>query len=260
MKPNRNKVKITFLGTGTSQGVPVVACHCNVCLSENNYDKRLRSSVLIEENGKTLVIDAGPDFRQQMLTAKVNKLDAILVTHEHYDHIAGLDDIRAFNWVQKSATDIYAEHRVQLSIKKIFSYVFASRKYPGIPQMNLFDIDETPFNIDGIEIIPIRGMHYKLPVLGFRIGDFAYLTDMKTIPETELEKLKGLKVLVINALRKEEHISHMNLGQALDVIKRVQPEKAYLTHISHLLGLHKEVSQELPENSAIAYDGLELFL
>lgn len=253
-------MKVTFLGTGTSQGVPVVACGCDVCLSENILDKRLRASVLIEMNEKVLVIDAGPDFRQQMLSAKVNTLDAILITHEHYDHIAGLDDIRAFNWVQKKPTDIYAEHRVQLSIKKIFSYVFASSKYPGIPQMNLFDIDEQPFSVQGIEVVPIRGMHYKLPVLGYRIGDFTYVTDMKTIAEEEIEKIKGSKVMVVDALRKEEHISHMNLNQALEIIDMVKPEKAFLTHISHLMGLQKEVSKELPSNVSFAYDGLVLDL
>ena len=253
-------MKITFLGTGTSQGVPVVACHCPVCQSNDVYDKRLRSSVLVNVDGKNIVIDAGPDFRQQMLTARVDHLDAILVTHEHYDHIAGLDDIRAYNWVQKQATDIYAEHRVQLSIKKIFSYVFASKKYPGIPQMNLFDIDETPFNINGTEIIPIRGMHYKLPVLGFRIGKFAYLTDMKTIDDAEIKKVKGADVLVVDALRKEEHISHMNLEEAIAVIEKVKPAKAYLTHVSHLMGLQNDVSKELPSNVAFAHDGLVLDL
>ncbi|MFA9392011.1 MAG: MBL fold metallo-hydrolase [Prolixibacteraceae bacterium] len=253
-------MKVTFLGTGTSQGVPVIACNCKVCQSNKVFDQRLRSSVLVEIDDKILLIDAGPDFRQQMLTARVKHLDAILVTHEHYDHIAGLDDIRAFNWVQKEATDIYAEHRVQESIKKIFFYVFAQKKYPGIPEMNLFDINENQFHIGSTLIIPIRGMHHKLPVLGFRIGNFAYLTDMKTIDDAELEKLHGLDVLVINALRKEEHISHMNLDEAIGYVRKVQPQKAYLTHISHLMGLHDEVSRELPENIFFAYDGLELFL
>lgn len=249
-------MKITFLGTGTSQGVPVVACNCEVCRSDDPYDQRLRSSVLIEVDGKNIVIDAGPDFRQQMLTARVDRLDAILITHEHYDHIAGLDDIRAYNWVQKKPTDIYAEHRVQLSIKKIFSYVFASKKYPGIPQMNLYNIDENPFSISGTEILPIRGMHYKLPVLGFRIGNFAYLTDMKTIGDDQMKKLEGVEVLAVDALRKEEHISHMNVAEALDVIDKVQPRQGYLTHVSHLMGLQREVSRDLPANVAFAYDGL----
>jgi phosphoribosyl 1,2-cyclic phosphate phosphodiesterase len=253
-------VKVTFLGTGTSQGVPVVACDCPVCQSDDPCDQRLRSSVMVELDDKTLVIDAGPDFRQQMLKAGLKKLDAILLTHEHYDHIAGLDDIRAFNWVQKCPTDIYAEHRVQNSIRQIFSYVFAGMKYPGIPQMNLFDIETYPFSIGTTTIVPIRGMHYKLPVLGFRIGNFAYLTDMKTIEVAELEKLHGLDVLVINALRQEEHLSHMNFNQALTLINRVKPVKAFLTHISHQMGLHREMSLKLPPNVAFAYDGLQLEL
>ena len=253
-------MKVTFLGTGTSQGVPVVACDCKVCRSNDPLDKRLRSSVLIEVGQDTLVIDAGPDFRQQMLRANVTNLDAILLTHEHYDHIAGLDDIRAFNWVQKRPTDIYAEHRVQQSVKRIFSYVFAGKKYPGIPQMNLYEIDEAPFYVNDQEIIPVRGMHYKLPVLGFRIGGFAYLTDMKTIADEEIVKLKGLEVLVINALRKEEHLSHMNLEQAFELTSKVAPRKAYLTHVSHQMGLQQEIAQILPENVFFAYDGLTLFL
>ncbi|MBN1768284.1 MAG: MBL fold metallo-hydrolase [Prolixibacteraceae bacterium] len=251
-------MKITFLGTGTSQGVPVVACQCPVCQSTDKHDKRLRSSVLIETEKATLVIDAGPDFRQQMLMANVRKLDAILLTHEHYDHIAGLDDIRAFNWVQQRATDIYAERRVHQSIKRIFSYVFASKKYPGIPQMNLYEIKNKTFEVNQLPIIPIRGMHYKLPVFGFRIGPFAYLTDFLTIEPAEIEKLKGIDTLVVNALRKEEHLSHMNLEKALKLIENVSPRQAYLTHVSHQMGLYREVSKLLPANVELAYDGLSL--
>jgi len=251
-------VKLTFLGTGTSQGVPVVACQCPVCLSDNIKDKRLRASVMIETENLRLVVDAGPDFRQQMLLHQVRNLNGILLTHEHVDHIFGLDDIRAFNWVQKQATDIYAEERVQIAIRRIFDYVFANFKYPGIPQMHLHLIENTPFTIDGLEIIPIRGYHYKLPVFGFRFGKIAYVTDVNRLEDAELDKLRGLDVLVINALRKEVHISHYNLSQALEIIAEVKPEKAYLTHLSHQMGFHNEVQQELPENVFLSYDGLEL--
>ncbi|MBN1924625.1 MAG: MBL fold metallo-hydrolase [Prolixibacteraceae bacterium] len=253
-------MKVTFLGTGTSQGVPVVACDCRVCKSDNPLDKRLRASLLVEVDGLKLVIDAGPDFRQQMLRANIKKLSGILLTHEHYDHIAGLDDIRAFNWVQKHPTDIYAEHRVHQSVKRIFSYVFASKKYPGIPQMNLHEISEEPFQIESTTIIPIRALHMKLPVLGYRIENFAYLTDIKTIEKSELYKLENLDVLVLNALRKEPHISHMTLYEALSLIEEVKPRKALLTHLSHQMGTYEEISALLPGNVSLAYDGLELFL
>jgi phosphoribosyl 1,2-cyclic phosphate phosphodiesterase len=224
------------------------------------HDKRLRSSVLVEVDGLNIVIDAGPDFRQQMLRANVTELSAILLTHEHYDHISGLDDIRSFNWVQQKPTDIYAENRVHQSVKKIFSYVFAGDKYPGIPQMVLHSVDEAPFNIGSTEIIPIRGMHYKLPVLGFRIGKFAYLTDMKTIDNDEIEKLAGLEVLVINALRKQDHISHFTLDEAIETIAKIQPATAYITHVSHQMGTYHEMLDLLPPQVNLAYDGLELLI
>jgi len=253
-------LRVTFLGTGTSQGVPVVACDCGVCQSTDPKDKRLRASVLVQVDGLNIVIDAGPDFRQQMLAVQLKELDAILLTHEHFDHIAGLDDIRAFNWFQQKPTDIYAEPRVQQSVKQIFSYVFASNKYPGIPQMNLHDLLNEQFKIENTLITPIRGMHMKLPVFGFRIGDFAYLTDMKTIDDVELEKLVGVKILVINALRKEEHISHMTLDQAVSYIDMVKPEKSYITHIGHQMGLFRKIQELLPANVSLAYDGLVLEL
>ena len=253
-------MKLTFLGTGTSQGVPVVACQCPVCLSDNPKDKRLRASVMIETDTLCLVVDAGPDFRQQMLMHKVRHLNGILLTHEHTDHIFGLDDIRAFNWVQKQPTDIYAEERVQIAIRRVFDYVFSHYQYPGIPQMHLHLLENKPFMIDDLEILPIRGFHYKLPVFGFRIGKLAYVTDVNRLDKEEIDKLRGLDVLVLNALRKDEHISHYNLEQALAIIAEVKPGKAYLTHLSHQMGFHTEVQEELPRNVFLAYDGLQLMV
>jgi Metal-dependent hydrolases of the beta-lactamase superfamily I len=251
-------LKVTFLGTGTSQGVPVIACPCAVCHSSDEMDKRLRSSVMIEVEGRNIVIDSGPDFRQQMLRANVLHLDAILFTHEHKDHIAGLDDVRAYNYVQKQPTDVYAEERVQWAIKQEFSYVFAENKYPGVPEVNLHSIDNHTFCIKGVTIIPVRAMHFRLPLLGYRIGDFAYITDANHIAKQELEKLVGVKCLVLNALRKEKHISHFSLKEAIQIIDEIKPEQAYLTHISHQMGFHREVEVELPENIHFAYDGLVL--
>ncbi|WP_321515539.1 MBL fold metallo-hydrolase [Marinifilum fragile] len=251
-------VKLTFLGTGTSQGVPIIACKCPVCLSDNKKDKRLRTSVLIHVDNQNIVIDSGPDFRYQMLRAGVENISAILFTHEHKDHTAGLDDIRAFNWVNKTAVNIYAEKRVQESLKKEFAYVFAEFKYPGIPQMNLIEVNNQAFRINGTTIQPIRAMHLKLPVYGYRIGDLAYITDANYISPEEMEKLKGIKVLVVNALRKEKHISHYNLSEAIDLVNELKPEKAYFTHISHQMGFHDEVQAELPENVYLAYDELTI--
>ena len=251
-------MKITFLGTGTSQGVPVIACDCNTCLSTDQHDKRLRTSILLEAEDSTLVIDAGPDFRQQMLREHVTRLDAILLTHEHKDHIAGLDDVRAFNYKSQDAIDIYSEERVQKVLKKDYSYVFSEYQYPGIPKMRLNPIPEHAFTVKKIQVIPIRVFHYRLPVYGFRIGNFAYITDANYIPEESKEKLYGVKYLVINALRKEKHISHFSLREAIDFVREISPKKAFITHISHQMGLHKEISKELPAEILLAYDGLSL--
>lgn len=251
-------VNVTFLGTGTSQGVPLIACKCRVCTSTDPLDKRLRTSVLIETQGKTFVIDTGPDFRQQMLREKVQDVNAVLFTHEHKDHTAGLDDIRAFNFIHNKRIDVYATENVQRSLKREFAYIFENSEYPGIPEIDLRTITSAPFFIDGIEIIPIQVYHFKLPVLGFRIGDFTYIPDANNIPEKEKEKIKGSKVIVLNALRREHHISHFTFEEAIRQMNELNPEIGYFTHISHQLGLHKEVEKELPANIRLAYDGLKI--
>ncbi len=253
-------MKITFLGTGTSQGVPLIACKCEVCRSTNVKDKRLRSAIIIQTENTTIVIDTGPDFRQQMLREQVEQLDAVVFTHEHKDHIAGLDDVRAFNFIQRKHIDVYATKRVQDAIKREFAYIFSEDKYPGIPLINLHEINLAPFQIKDIKLIPIEVMHFRMPVLGFRIADFTYITDAKSISEQEKEKIKGSKVLVLNALRREEHISHFTFQEAIDLVEELGVEQAYFTHISHQLGLHEEVSEELPSNIFLAYDGLMLNL
>lgn len=253
-------MRITFLGTGTSQGVPVIACPCEVCRSVNPKDKRLRTSVLIEEKGKTFVIDTGPDFRQQMLHAQVQSLDAVIFTHEHKDHTAGFDDVRAFNFVSKKKMEVYASQRVQQAIHREFAYIFSDFKYPGIPEINLHLLENKVFAIQGVEFTPIEVMHYKLPVFAFRVGDFTYITDANFISEEEKEKIKGSKVIVINALRRESHISHFTLEQAIDLLLELKPEKGYLTHASHQLGLHADVEKELPPGIELAFDGLTIEL
>jgi len=253
-------MKITFLGTGTSQGVPVIACNCPVCLSENSKDKRLRCSIMVEDKGKVIVIDTGPDFRQQMLREKVQQLDAAVFTHEHKDHIAGLDDVRAFNFKQKKDMEVYASSATQVALKREFYYAFAENPYPGVPKINLNTIADVPFNIGDVELLPINVWHHKMPVKAFRIGKFTYITDANRIEEKELDKVMGSEVIVVNALRKTEHISHFNLDEAIALIEKIKPKKAYLTHISHYLGLHDEVQKELPDYIQIAHDGLVLNL
>lgn len=251
-------MKITFLGTGTSQGVPVIACTCRVCSNSDLKDKRYRSSVLIEIDNRAIVIDTGPDFRSQMLANHVQRLDAVLFTHEHKDHVAGLDDIRPFNFKQQAPISVYASDRVDQAIKREFHYIFAEKKYPGIPEITLHKIDLEPFTLfENIQIIPIEVKHYLMPVLGFRINNFTYITDAKTIAEKEIEKIKGTEVLVINALRIESHPAHFNLDEALQFIDLIKPKKAFLTHISHLFGTHKEIEQMLPKNVYVSYDGLQ---
>ena len=253
-----NKTRLTFLGTGTSQGVPMIGCGCEVCRSTDPRDQRLRASVLVEYEGLKILVDAGPDFRQQMLREDVSHLDAILLTHNHKDHTGGLDDIRAFNYLEKKATQIYCEKYVEDSLRMEYSYAFEENKYPGAPEWRVHTIDERPFEIEGVKIVPIRGRHYKLPVLGFRFGNIAYCTDMNHIPEEEFEKLKGLEHFVINCVRRGHHISHFALEGALKVAEKVGARHTWLTHLSHQLPRHEELTAELPENVLPAFDGLTI--
>lgn len=251
-------MQITFLGTGTSQGIPLIACGCEICQSANDKDKRLRSSIMVEADQGTFVIDAGPDFRQQMLREKVKKLDAVIFTHEHKDHINGLDDVRAFNFIHDKYMDVYGNQNVHDAIRREFAYIFSNPDYPGIPKINLHLVNHTAFTINGLRFIPIEVLHYKLPVLAYRIGDFTYITDANYISDKEKEKIKGSKVIVLNALRRKHHISHFTLDEAVALLKELKPEKAYLTHISHQLGKHEEVEKELPGFIRLAYDGLKI--
>ena len=280
------KARLTFLGTGTSQGVPMIGCGCKVCRSRDPRDKRLRASVLVEYEGMTILVDAGPDFRQQMLREGVSHLDAILLTHNHKDHTGGLDDIRAFNYIEKRASEIYCEKYVEDSLRMEYSYAFAEKKYPGAPEWNVHMIDERPFmvscggpyevlswepgkgyvySVEGendpihtTEIIPVRGMHYKLPVLGYRFGNIAYCTDMNHIPEEEFRKLEGLDHFIINCVKYGKHISHYSLEEAVEVAQRVGARHSWLTHLSHQLPCYDELASELPEGILPAYDGLIL--
>ncbi len=251
-------MKITFLGTGTSSGIPMIACDCEVCTSTDKKDNRLRASILVQSSTTTIVVDTTPDFRYQMLREKVKKIDAVLFTHPHKDHIAGLDDIRAFNFFQQSSINIYANTLTQEALKKEFSYIFAEKKYPGIPEIDLRTIDRQPFVIGDITIIPIPVWHLHMPVLGFRFGDFTYITDANKIEAEERKKITGSKIMVLNALREKKHISHFNLAEAIEIIQQLKVPEAYFIHLSHQIGKHQDVEKNLPAGIHLAYDGLVL--
>jgi phosphoribosyl 1,2-cyclic phosphate phosphodiesterase len=251
-------MQVTFLGSGTSQGVPVIGCQCSVCLSPDMKDKRLRASIRIVHEDLNVIIDSGPDFRQQCLRESMTTLDAIVFTHGHKDHLAGLDDVRAFNFVMQKKVDIYCDERVDDAIRREFPYIFHDEKYPGVPEIEMHRIGLDPFYIGNLQFIPIEVMHYRLPVLGFRIGNFTYITDANYISPEEKEKIKGSKVLVLNALRKEAHISHFTLDEAVALAQELGAQTTYFTHISHQLGLHQEIENELPQGIKLAYDQLQI--
>lgn len=253
-------MQVTFLGTGTSQGVPVIACPCDICASADPKDKRLRTSVMITENDKNFVIDAGPDFRQQLLREQVTSLEAVIFTHEHKDHVAGLDDVRAFNYRTGRDFNVYAHPRIQAALKREFPYAFEEIKYPGVPSIEMHTIGNEDFEVEGVQFTPIEVLHYKLPVWGYRVGDFVYITDANYIDDENKQKAKGAKVLVLNALRHQSHISHFTLKEAIALAIELEAATTYFTHISHQLGLHEDISPSLPENMFLAYDGLKLVI
>ena len=253
------KVEVTVLGSGTSQGVPVITCECDVCSSIDPKDNRLRSSIMFRVRGENFVVDTGPDFRFQMLRENVKSLRGVLFTHEHKDHIAGLDDVRAFNYGEGRDMEVFCSESVEFALRREFHYVFSGVPYPGVPAISLNRIENKKFLLtNGVEVTPIQVMHYKMPVFGFRIGDFTYITDAKTISPEEMDKVKGSKVLIVNCLHRSQHISHFNLEEALAFIDAVKPERAYLTHISHLFGKQQDIESDLPENVFLAYDGMHL--
>ena len=251
-------LKITFLGTGTSCGVPMIGCECRVCSSTEKKDKRLRSSIIVESETTCLVVDTTPDFRYQVLRAGVKKLDAVLFTHPHKDHVAGLDDVRAYNYFQQKPIDVYANSLTEEALKREFAYAFSDKKYPGIPEINLNTIDDSPFYIGDIPVIPVLVWHLKMPVLGFRFGKFTYITDANRIDDAEKEKIKGSEAIVLNALRHKPHISHYTLDEAVAMVQELGVPRAYFTHISHQLGFHTEINESLPSGIELAWDGLEL--
>lgn len=251
-------MRVTFLGTGTSQGVPVINCQCVVCSSMDYRDKRLRSSIHIEANGKSFIIDSGPDFRQQVLSNQITQLDALIFTHQHKDHIAGMDDVRGFNFSQQKDMPVFATHEVIQQLKQEFAYVFAADSYPGVPRVHVHEIENKPFEAEGVTFTPIEVLHYKLPVFGYRVQNFTYITDAKSVAEEEKEKMKGTEVLVLNALQHKQHLSHFTLEESLELIEEIRPRQAYLTHISHNLGTHQEVNHLLPPHVKLAYDSLSI--
>ena len=252
-------MKIKFLGTGTSQGVPVIGCTCAVCVSQNTKNKRLRSSALIKISNKNILIDTGPDLRQQALKNKINKIDYVLYTHAHRDHVSGIDELRSFNFIQKKSIKAYGNKELVNQLKNDYSYIFSDFKYPGLPEVELNKVNKN-FYLDDIEIIPIKVKHHKLNILGYRIGNLTYITDAKTISDNQLKKINGSQILVINCLQIKEHLSHLNMEEVLSLIRKIEVKKVYLIHISHNLGLHDEINKSLPDNVELAYDNLEIIL
>ena len=253
-------ITITFLGTGTSSGVPMISCDCEVCRSEDPHDNRLRSSILVQSASTCIVVDTGPDFRTQMLREKIRKLDAVILTHPHKDHLAGLDDIKAFNFFNKKSIDIYADSLTEEAVRRDFHYAFSDTKYPGIPELEMHTINLDPFVVGDIPVIPVQVWHMKMPVMGFRFGKFTYITDANRIDPEQMNKIRGSEVMVLNALRREKHISHFNLEEAIETVNDLKVPAAYFTHLSHQMGKHAEVEKELPDGIHLSYDGLKIFM